>query len=254
MSLKTRFGRKHIAAGFGAVLAIACGLGLHSSRFHFGDGLSRLSYDLLVVSHGDLAAHEAVIVYLDEKSYEQLHQPLNAPWNRAIHAQLIGRLTRAGAKEIIFDIVFSDPNPANLAADQFLAAAIRTNGNVILGADCVPAGPKSYRYIPPFDLLLNNAAAVGSVMVTPDRDMMVREHTPEDQLPSLSWAAAEAAKARVTRGTNPGQIDRWMNYYGPGMIPGVSYCDALDSNLVGDDFFRGKAVFVGARTPYQVRR
>jgi adenylate cyclase len=245
MSLKNRFGRKHVAAGIGAVLAVACGLGLHG--FRFGAGLSRLSYDLLLVSRGDVATHEAAVVYLDEKSYDQLHQPLNAPWDRAIHAQLIDRLTRAGAKEIIFDIVFSDPNPVNPAADQLLAGAIRTNGNVILGADCIPTGPQSYQFIPPFDLLLTNAAAVGSVMVTPDRDMMVREHTPEDQLPSLSWAAAELAKARVTQGANAGQVDRWMNYYGPGMIPGKSYCDALDSNVVGDDFFRGKAVFVGAR-------
>ena len=246
MSLKHRFGRKHFAAAFGAVLAIAGGLCLHS--FRFGAGLTRLSYDLLLVGRGDIATHEAAIVYLDEKSYEQLHQPLNAPWDRAIHAQLIDRLTKAGAKAIVFDIVFSDPNPANPMADQLLADAIHKNGKVILGADCIPTGPSSYEFIPPFDLLFTNAAAVGSVKVTPDRDLIVREHTPEEQLPSLSWAAAQVAGAKVTQGAKASQVDRWMNYYGPpGAIPGVSYCDVLDSNVVSDEFFRGKTVFVGAR-------
>ncbi len=246
MSLKNRFGRKYLAAGFGALLAVGCGLCLHS--FRFGGGLTRLSYDTLIASRGDLATHEAVIVYLDEKSYQQLHQPLNAPWDRAIHAQLIDRLTSAGAKAIVFDIVFSDPNTANPAADELLAGAIRTNGKVILGADCIPTGAESYEFIPPFDLLLTNAAAVGSVKVTPDRDLIVRQHTPEEQLPSLSWAAADVAGARATQGTNAAEIVRWINYYGPpGAIPGRSYCDALDTNLVPDEFFRGKAVFIGAR-------
>ena len=249
MSLKNIFGRKCLAAIFGAALAVACGYCLHN--FRFGAGLSRLSYNLLLASRGDVATHEAVIVYLDEKSYDQLHQPLNAPWDRAIHAQLIDRLSKAGAKEIIFDIVFSDPNPANPAADQLLADAIRNNGHVILGTDCIAIGPMSHQYIPPFDLLLANAATNGSVQIIPDRDLIVRKHTPEspdDQIPSLSWAAAEVAKTKITQDPKASQIDRWMNYYGsPGIIPGVSYCDALDPNLIRDDFFRGKAVFVGAR-------
>jgi adenylate cyclase len=245
MNLNVRFGRRQWAALFGAALAIACGIGLHS--FRFGAGLSQLSLDLLLVSRGDIAPHEAVIVYLDEKSYEALHQPLNAPWDRALHAHLIDRLTKAGAKAIVFDIVFSDPNPANPAADQALADAMKASGRVILGADHVPAGLRSY-FIPPFDLLLDSAAGIGSVEVMPDRDLIVREHTPEQQLPSLSQAAVDLLKARAPLDPKAKQVSRWMNYYGPpGSVPGVSYYDALELGRVSDDFFRGKAVFVGAR-------
>ena len=248
MKFKLHFGRIPLAAVFGAGLAIACGLCLHS--FRFGSGLTRSSYDLLLVSRGDLPVDDAVLVYLDEKSYAALGQPLNVPLDRALYARLIDRLTQAGAKTIVFDVVFSDPNPDRAAADQQLAAAIRRSGRVVLAADNVPDGPKAKRAIPPFPALLDVAASVGSAETVPSTDLIIRSHTPrgDNALPSLVWAAAEFLKAPATGLPGSENQERWVNYYGrAGLLPWCSFSDALDPAVVSDAFFKDKPVFVGAR-------
>jgi CHASE2 domain-containing sensor protein len=184
--LRKQINQKVVAAAAGAVLAIAAGLCLHA--FHFGDGLINASYDLLLVARGDIKADEAVIVYLDEVSFQKLHQPLNAPWDRALHAKLIDRLTAAGAKAIVFDIVFSDANPDKAAADQLLADAIHRSGRVVLGADNVPVSATEKRTIPPFDLLIDAGANIGSVEMDPNDDLIIRIHTPRGTNPLSSMA------------------------------------------------------------------
>lgn len=202
----------------------------------------------MMVSRGDRPADEAVIVYLDEKSHRQLGQPLNAPWDRTLHAKLIDRLTASGARAIIFDVVFSDPSIKGPESDELFVRAIKSSGRVILAADRIPVGPKESQTIPPIDILLTNAAGVGSAEMLTDSDLTVRKHTPEEELPSLSWAAAEFLQAPVTTNVLTRNQPRWMNYYGrPGSIPGKSYCDALDPAVVPDGFFRRKVVFVGSR-------
>jgi adenylate cyclase len=246
MNFAQRFKPAQVAAAVGALCAISCGMLLY--EFPFGKGLIRSSYELLQVARGERRIDGAVMVYMDELSHQRLKQPLNGAWDRSLHAQLIDRLTAAGARAIVFDIVFSDPNPGNPESDQRLATAIRNSARTIVAAENIRIGYKQNQMVPPFPLLLDAAAGVGSTELLPDSDLVVREHTPEDTLPALSWAAAEFAKAPVTQQTNANNEQRWINYYGPpNFIPGKSYFEALDPALVPDDFFRGKVVFVGAR-------
>jgi len=246
MNFNSASTRTLAASLFGALLAAALGWSLFSHSY--GRPLISKSYEQLLLWRGEIATHDAVIVSLDEVSFQKLEQPLNAPWDRALHARLIDRLTAAGARAIVFDIVFTDPNPSNPAADENLARAIKSSGRVILAADNVRIGPKQKQIFPPFPLLRDAAAAIGSAEVLPDPDLVVRTHTPEDQLPSLSWAAAEFLGAKATQQEPLRTAERWMNYYGPpNSFPWRSYYEALDPALVGDDCFRGKAVFVGAR-------
>jgi adenylate cyclase len=238
--------RKVWAAIFGAGLCILAGHYLLGYRA--GSGLVNLGYDLLLVARGDRAADGAVMVFLDEASHLKLQQPLNAAWDRGIHARMIERLRAAGARAIVFDIVFSDANPRDPEKDRQLAEAIRKAGNVVLGADHVPTGRNESQIVPPFDLLLDATAGIGSVEVVPGGDMVVREHTPETQIPSLSWAAAEVAQARATTNQVTRDAHRWLNYYGPpGAIPSRSYADALDPTVVPDSVFKDQVVFIGAR-------
>src|SRR5881296_219161 len=97
--------RKIAAAIFGAMLTAGLGWGLLT--FTFGWPLISKSYVLLLALRGDMATRDAVIVYLDEVSFETLKQPLNAPWDRTLHARLVERLTAAGARAVVFDIIFS---------------------------------------------------------------------------------------------------------------------------------------------------
>src|SRR5438477_10876063 len=111
MNFGKRLNRTHAAGAVGVLLAVGCGMLLH--EFRLGSGLARGSYDLLHNLRGEVRADEAAIVYLDDRSYEELKQPLNAPWDRLLHARLIERLTAAGARAIVFDIAFTDPNTAH---------------------------------------------------------------------------------------------------------------------------------------------
>ncbi len=244
-----------------AIVVAALGWLLHDRAF--GTGLVNLSYDLLhLLRHHEIRANEAVIVYLDEKSHLDLGQPQNAPWNRAIHAQMIDRLTAAGARAIVMDIVFSDANAD--AADQKLAEAIKRSGRVILGADYLRTtdqlqpGVGRREFIPPFPLLRDQAAGFGSVEMLPSRDLIVRAHAPNEQLASMSWMAADFLAAPVTKKTRaetfqpspdaPGaEIRSWINYYGPpDWLPHGRYSDVLIPGRVPDSVFRDKVVFVGA--------
>jgi len=80
------------------------------------------SYDLSLSRPSKWSSEDVMLIYLDEQSYRLLRQPLDKPWDRALHAQLLDRLTQDGAKVVVFDVVFSDPGPSP-AADEALAQA-----------------------------------------------------------------------------------------------------------------------------------
>ncbi|MCI0747124.1 MAG: adenylate/guanylate cyclase domain-containing protein, partial [Verrucomicrobia subdivision 3 bacterium] len=247
--MKLPIKRTLIAAVIGALLAGGSGIFLY--EFNIGQGLIHNSYATQIVGRGDIGATEAVVVFIDELSYKELDQPLNAAWDRRLHARLIDRLTAAGAKAIVFDVVFTDPNTNNPAVDQELARAMEASGRVVLGIDVVWIGAKSKMGMPPFDLLLDRMAAAGSVELAADHDLVVRHLYTQDKglnLPTLAWATAEFLQAKPTQNPTFPHNDYWLNYYGaPGVLPSVSYHKALDASAVTDQFFRGKVVFVGSR-------
>ena len=249
MRLRPRFKSTHLAAVVGVTLSVGCGWFL--LNFPFGRGLKHASYDLVMVARGDVKAEEAVIVYLDDDSYERLGQNYTRIWDRDLHAKLIDRLTDAGAKAVVMDIVFSEPSVDNPRGDEALVAAMKRNGKVVIAADNKRSGLGDDQKIAPlFEPIRDAAANLGSDEVVPDLDLVVRLHTARlnSPLSSLSWAAAELVKAPITQKDNEEDKERWLNYYGPpNHIPSTSYYAALDSSQVPDSFFHDKVVFIGAR-------
>lgn len=235
----------------GATLAMGLGLALH--HFRIGQTLVYWSYDLPFVLRPTVQPKEVVLVYMDDEAHDRLGQSRLAAWDRSLHARLVDRLTAAGARAIVFDVVFSDPGPVP-AHDQQLARALKASGRVILAADTVPAGlgtPTRQRAVtPPTELLREAAADFGSAETVPCYDFAIRQHfhgTADDLVPSLSWAAAAFVGAPVTRRPEARLQERWINYYGPpGTLPSVSYHRALDPQAAPDRLFRDKVVFVGA--------
>ncbi|TAK94046.1 MAG: adenylate/guanylate cyclase domain-containing protein [Verrucomicrobia bacterium] len=240
--------RRLQAVVFGALLASAVGFLLY--EFNLGRRVKSASYDLLHIFRGDIPTGEAVIVYMDDASHGKLKQPFNAPWDRRLHAQLIDRLRECGARAVVFDVVFSDPDARDPEADQRLAEAMKRHGRVVLAADNVPAGEGVMKVVPPCETLLNSAAGVGSAERLPDADLVVRRHTLRGESPisTLAWTTAELLEAGVTKQPGAEEIPRWMHYYGhPGIIPSISYYQALDPAAVASRTFSNKVVFVGAR-------
>jgi adenylate cyclase len=245
VGLKRQLGKTWVAGVAGALLAVLAGVALH--EFTFGSGLVNLSYDLLTVAKPQTLPTNVVLVVMDETSHEKLGQPLNAPWNRALHAQLVDRLTAAGAKAIVFDIVFSDPSSS--AVDQKLARSLAQSKRVILAADPERVSNAQKRFKMPIDILRNAAAAVGSDEVVPGRDLIVRQHTPGqpiEVISTLSWVTAQFVGPGQAPNTNAEAIPRWIQYYAPAnSLLSIKYEDALGNAPA--NFFQNKVVFVGAR-------
>lgn len=233
--------KANITAGL-LIGLIAAALGVLLIEFSFGNALKFASYDLLFALRPIIKPTDAVIIYMDEDSHTALNQSFTEPWDRNLHAKLLDRLTAAGAKAVIFDIHFAGEGP-NPVATTNLARAIRENGKVFLGAD--PARSRTDLHglairsvIPPFELLSDAAADIGSVELDASHDLVVRKHLskhPDDMVSSLSQAAAKISLPR----------EAWINYYGPpGAIPHISYERALEAPA---DIFKDKVVFIGAR-------
>lgn len=252
------FKRVRWSAWLLALFVATLGWGLHDLTY--GSGFRNLSYDLLhIFRQHNLPAGEAVIVYLDELSHLELGQPQNAPWDRLLHARMIDRLTAAGAKAVVMDVVFSDADQSctNQDADVILAAAMKRNGRVVAGADHITVSASEKKFVAPIEVLRTNMADYGSVEMRIDRDLIIRAHAPNEQIYSISWAAAKLAGAPATTRFDPElfapsldvkQVNAWLHYYGPpNSLPGVRYSDALDPARVPDSMFRDKVVFIGAK-------
>lgn len=238
----------------GALLSVIAGLGVHQNDW--SRALENASYNLLFYPRPIQPVDDVAIVYLDEESHKELNQKFNQAWDRQLHARLVEQLTAAGAKAVVFDIVFSDPGPNSVADEQF-AAAIKANGHVVLAADVVATaygvgGVAAKSVTPPWEKFSEVAGAVGSAEMMPDADMIIRQHLPasqDDMLPSLSWATAEMLRLPTTLDASSRFRFRWLDYYGPpSTIPNVSYHRALSEVNEATNRFRDKVVFIGART------
>jgi adenylate cyclase len=233
------------ASVIGGLLAGFAGFCLHD--FPFGASLRRTSYDLSHILRGEIRPKEAVVILLDDESHTQLGQDPGTAWSRALHAKLVDRLTSSGAKAVVFDIVFNHANSDS--ADEQFSTAIRRNGQIALAADAIPSGGMT-KLVPPFDLLLTNAATIGSAEKIPDPDLIIRRHTPRGDSPvsTLPWTVAELVGAQITTKPEAESQPRWLSYYGrPGIVRSWSYYQALDPALVSSSEFSNKVVFVGAR-------
>jgi PAS domain S-box-containing protein len=202
----------------------------------------------------DLANAPIAIVYLDLDSYLREKQNPAQPWSRSLHARLLNRITAAGARAVVFDIIFDGPSE-DANADQDFIRAIRANGHVILAGEIGrgsqntgrTAGYQLLRLSKPSEMFLAAASTWGVANVRLDDDFVVRqqfEGLPGFAEPSLSFAAANLMGLAVTHSSKAS----WIRYYGkPLALPHVSYSTALRPDEVSDDFFRDKVVFVGAR-------
>lgn len=78
------------------------------------------------------APADVVIVAVDQASATHLELPLKPSlWPRTLHARLVDRLVKAGAKVVTFDLVFDRPG-SDVGHDEQFAAALKRAGNVVL--------------------------------------------------------------------------------------------------------------------------
>jgi adenylate cyclase len=168
------------------------------------------------------AVDRAALVLIDDDSIESLtaqDPELRWPWPRELQAAMVRFLKSAGAKAIVFDLLFIDDSRVGADDDRAFAEAIRDAGNVWLAAKLDvgvpgeaaapppgavevpgwshPALPGRERLILPLDDLAKEAAGIAVLNVRQDDDNTIRRAEllfPHGGklFPSLGLAAARA--------------------------------------------------------------
>lgn len=211
------------------------------------------SLDLRFQMRGPVAPRlPLVIVSIDQDSFDELNLPW--PWPRTLHAELIRKLTQAGAKVIAFDILFTEPKPDG-REDRALAEAIKAAGNVILAAEytAVPSdfGPRS-SLSPPIPLIRQHAIGYGPANLITDRDGIVRRGRlaipfQDRRFPGFAYRVYETMSGKKKPQDNEvSTAPYFINFRGPARsYPVVPYHRILRGEIE-PVVFRDKTVLVGA--------
>ncbi len=233
----------------------------------YTNGLYRwdlLFYDWNLAAWSRAPADDIVIIAIDEQSLREVGR---WPWSRRIHADLIRKLTAAGAKAIALDIAFAEPDATDPTADAKLATALASNGRVVL-----PVLNEQNRLdgqlleTLPIPVLATAVAGMGHVDVELDPDNIARSVYLKAGLgspywPTLALALIELNNPTVRRALpsqrtaefDPPSPYAWQRDYRilipfagpPGHFQQVSYSDVLRGNF-SPAAFRDKFVLVGS--------
>jgi len=220
-------------------------------------------YDKISLMQRSSPSSDIVIVSIDEASLQVFGR---WPWSRSIHAELINLLTKVGNNVVAFDLLFSEPQEHDPAADDALAQAIAAHGSVILPvAPIADVGLGGIYLAEPLPIFRENAV-LGHVDIELDRDGVARRVFLAAGIDKPTWPAFAMAALTETEQMNNGgsaNVDYshekianswapWVRshealipYVGPsGSFQRVSYAKILyDSTLLTS--LSGKIIIVG---------
>ncbi|MEJ2590252.1 MAG: CHASE2 domain-containing protein [Candidatus Thiodiazotropha sp.] len=219
----------------------------------------QLLYDLQIGFMSSAPSDDVVIVAIDEKSLEALGR---WPWSREVHARLVERLTQAGARAIVFDVLFSEADRVDPEGDIQLIHAIAASDRVFMPVilEQQRQGGMLVESMP-LPALSNVATGLGHVHMELDADGIARgvylyEGLGEAYWPHLMLALnqwLETGRSETAppprRAANMNVINRrdlrLIPFAGPaGTYHRYSYSQVLQGDYL-PDLFRGRIVLVG---------
>jgi len=214
--------------------------------------------DSMFEIRGPLSVEDSPIVLVAVSEQADSEIPEKWPWPTNVHAKLVENLNRAGAKAILFDILFTQNDEFNPANDSLFAEMVSKYGNVILAGDIEQIETREgieRSSIFPIDILLENSPnPLGLVSTNPSVDGYVRvynfgrnylgesylmlgleglkvfENIPDSLVDPLDPNASDpifrVGQYEIRRESLNSFI---INYYGPeGMFPLYSYEEVID--------------------------
>jgi adenylate cyclase len=169
--------------------------------FYFFNSLEHKAQDSLFRMRGAKpVSGDIVIVAIDDATFQDLNRPW--PFPREMHGKLIENLKLAGARQIIFDIEFTeDSNPMSdftLAAQGALAQSVIFAGKHIRDEE----NPDHVQVQKPIAPILSENLNWGIVNMPMDRDGFIRDYTLYemfDKKPVYSIGVAALGNWRVYR-------------------------------------------------------
>ncbi len=189
--------------------------------------LDRRVFDALTVATAPHRANQPIVlVAIDEESMRAIGRQW--PWPRALHAEHIDRMARAGATATGMDLLFAEPSDP--AEDAKLAAAIRRAGKVVLAADFLyseTAAARIWRRTEPYETFTAAGARTGLATVPIDADTFARRFPGEGD---AFWRQVVLlVQSRVPAIRVPPQPEggEWIRYLG-----GDEVYDAIPYHMV----------------------
>ncbi|MCY1645634.1 CHASE2 domain-containing protein [Caulobacter sp. SL161] len=214
--------------------------------------IDNVLYDVLTRANAHPADDSILIIDIDDRSLARMG---TWPWGRDTHARMVDQLTQAGAKTIVYDVLFSEPSRYP-AQDRALGEAIARSGRVYLPEFLIDSGEQAPpRVVGSISEIARGAAGVGLAHVRFDDDGVVRRMAPfEANGPSLKpdlmtvvhRATRPSGSPDVTRGDEQTLL---ISFAGPPSIyRHASFASVLDGE-VPRELIAGRTVFVGLTAP-----
>jgi EAL domain-containing protein (putative c-di-GMP-specific phosphodiesterase class I)/CHASE2 domain-containing sensor protein len=197
--------------------------------------------------HPQRASGDIVLVPIDDVAMREIGR---WPWPRRYHAQIIDRLTAAGAKRIFFDITFE--TRSNPADDKLLADAIERSGRVTLPVRG-QSGPDGIKQEAPGPLpMFSQHAHLGSIGIDYNFQNAVwnlRYGIDADgkRIPSFAASLANVhttnGQFRLNYSTQPTSIpsisaNRIVDgRFDPRLVAGKDVIIGTNSEVIGDQYY-----------------
>jgi len=228
----------------------------------FFQTLEHKAQDSLFRLRGKQAVSDKIVlVAIDDASFNALNETW--PFPRSHHSKLIENLTLAGARQIVFDVEFTENADPEL--DSLLAETAYNSGKVIFAGKVIygvtPRDPD--QKLVPISALTSKGIPWGTVNMTADNDGYIRSYSPFevfDSEPVYSIGVAALANLRVPQpdwekyirlskhtlsvGGKSIPFDSGhktlLDYHGPaGTFPSFSYASVLDDSTFSLPGYQG---------------
>jgi CHASE2 domain-containing sensor protein len=187
---------------------------------------------------------DVAIVAIDDVTFSELR--MQWPFPRSLHGRAIDRLHRAGAREIVYDVQFTEPTRPR--EDMALYEAIRRAGGAVLATSETDDAGGTNVLGGDENLAAVGARAAASNLPEEDGGVIRRFEHSMGGLETIPVAVAERQGRRVDPAAfEPG--GSFIDFRGrAGTIPTYSF-SALVRGRIPQRALRGKIVVVGASAP-----
>jgi CHASE2 domain-containing sensor protein len=185
---------------------------------------------------------DIAIVAIDDVTFSDLDD--HWPFPRSLHGKAIDRLREIGAKQIVYDVQFTEPTTAK--EDLALYDAVGRAKNVILATTETNAKGQTHVLGGDANLARAHARAAASNLPTDDGGTIHRFTREWGGLETMAVAVTRKAKGAAPPPSSFEEGGAWIDYRGPpGTIRTVHFSDLINRR-VDPSLLKGKIVVVGA--------
>lgn len=206
------------------------------------DRLDHAFYDASIAASGRPASQDILILAIDEPSLAQFGR---WPWSRQRLAEIVERLADAGSGPVLLDVILSEPQRDDPAADARLAAALARHGQVVLPVFMPSASEPAVRPLP----ILAAHARLGHAQALVDSDGVSRRYLPQEIADGTAYSHVSAVlrdRAGPARAVPADSAARLVPFAGPpGHFRRLSVTELL-AGRVDPALLRGRTVLLGA--------